>query len=147
MQGENLCRFPTRRQAGLGCRTRGCHLRCQPQCAKFSKSENESDLIRKCIGNLKAFSLEKVPYYSIEEKKLLFKWDWWTVSWYFFVCKIEKMWFNVIYSRMKIHSTCIFVNKYYAKTMRTLVLPICILSAERKVFCGFKWHLIFSRAH
>lgn len=48
---------------------------------------------------------------------------------------------------MKIHSTCIFVNKYYAKTMRTLVLPICILSAERKVFCGFKWHLISSRAH
>lgn len=48
---------------------------------------------------------------------------------------------------MKFHSTCIFVNKYYAKTMRTLVLPICILSAERKVFCGFKWHLISSRAH
>lgn len=34
-------------------------MRCQPQCAKCSKSENESDLIWICIGNLKAFSLEK----------------------------------------------------------------------------------------
>lgn len=48
-------------------------MRCQPQCAKFSKSENESDMIRICIGNLKVFSQEKVPYYSNEEKKLLFK--------------------------------------------------------------------------
>jgi hypothetical protein len=45
-------------------------MRCQPQCAKCSKSENESDLIRICIGNLNAFSLEKVPYYSIEEEKV-----------------------------------------------------------------------------
>lgn len=34
-------------------------MRCQPQCAKFSKSENESDMIRICIGNLKVFSQEK----------------------------------------------------------------------------------------